>query len=120
MFEEIGGKWVAEIINDFKLVMRLEVGTYEWRNLNLDALLECCTVSKTSKKGTAHLQKLGLPESATFKHVREAIQNNNVKHMLTKGAQSIPGRSCNQPLGFSTLKRKKWRNMFLNDYICDD
>ena len=46
VLEEIRGKWVAGIVNNFKSVLRIHAWTDEWCDLNLDAFLTCFTVSK--------------------------------------------------------------------------
>ena len=110
MFEQIHGKWVAGIINNFESVLRIHARTDEWRNLNLDALL---TVFTVSKERAVQLQKLQLFENATEEDVHAAIHNAKLKAYPDKGGSSDAWQKLQRTITFFDAEKKKQVSIFL-------
>ena len=104
VFEEIRGKWVAGIINNFKSVLRIHARADEWRDLNLDMLLTCFTVSK---ERAAQLQKLELFDSAMDEDVHAAIHNAKLKAHPDKGCSSDAWEKLQRSIEFFNAEKKK-------------
>jgi hypothetical protein len=110
VFEQIHGKWVAGIVNNYKSVLRIHARTDEWRNLNLDALL---TVFTVSKERAVQLQKLQLFENATEEDVHAAIHNAKLKAHPDKGGSSDAWQKLQRTITFFDAEKKKQVSIFL-------